>query len=238
MLIKSYDERLACHEQRHREVLTFLRDETWTSSLILMRHLGCSAASVSKTMKQLELKGFVVRHAVPELSKTLWGITPHGLAFSWAEDEPMQQRPHFEPSKLSALAVPHHLDIQMARIGAVEAGWSGWVSGHRLPAGLAKRPDAVTVDPDGACIAIELERHVKTLKRYEAIFATYLQSIKRGEYAAVHYVCPDEGLAKRLTRVFGLVQAVPLLGERVPITDKHRAKFPVYALDRWPPSEI
>ena len=107
-------------------------------------------------------------------------------------------------------------------------------SGDRLPAGLAKRPDAVAVDPQGNRIAIEIERHVKTLKRYEAVFAIYLQSIKWGEYAAVHYICPDERLARQLVRVFGLIQAVPLLGDRVPIGDKHRARFPVYGLETWP----
>ena len=71
---------------------------------------------------------------------------------------------------------------------------AGVVAGARL------RPDAVAVDPQGNRIAIEIERHVKTLKRYEAVFAIYLQSIKRGEYAAVHYICPDERLARQLVR--------------------------------------
>lgn len=57
--------------------------------------------------------------------------------------------------------------------------------------------------------------------------STYLQSIKRGDYAAVHHICPDERLARQLVRMFGLIQAVPLLGDRVSIGDKHRARFPV-----------
>lgn len=234
MLIKSPSERMARQAERHRQVLQFLRDETWTSPQILIRHLDCSPASVTKTMGQLEQQGQVIRHVVPELRKTLWGITSHGLAFAWADDEAMQIRPHFEPSKLAPVAVAHHLDIQMARLQAEKRGWTGWVPGDRLPAGLAKRPDAVAVDPQGNRIAIEIERHVKTLKRYEAVFAIYLQSIKRGEYAAVHYICPDERLARQLVRVFGLIQAVPLLGDRVPIGDKHRARFPVFGLELWP----
>lgn len=237
MLISSPSERRERQAERHRQVLQFLRDETWTSPQVLIRYLDCSPASVTKTMGQLEQQGQVVRHVVPELRKMLWGITPHGLAFAWADHEAMQVRPHFEPSKLAPVAVAHHLDIQMARLQAEKQGWTGWVPGDRLPAGLAKRPDAVATDPQGNCVAIEVERHVKTLKRYEAVFAIYLQAIKRGDYACVHYICPDERLARQLGRVFGLIQSVPLMGERVPIGDKHRAKFPVFGLAQWPVEE-
>lgn len=234
MLIKSPSERKALQETRHNQVLKFLRDETWTSPQVLAQLLGRTITSVTKTMGQLESLGFVIRHVVPELRKTLWGITAHGLAFSWADDEEMLIRPHFEPSRLAPLSISHHLDTQFARLQAEQAGWSQWLPGDRLPKGLAKRPDAVAVDPHGKSIAIEIERHVKTLKRYEAIFAIYLQSIKRDEYSAIHYICPSQQLAKQLTRVFGLIQAVPLLGERVPIGDKHRSKFQVFALENWP----
>jgi hypothetical protein len=30
------------------------------------------------------------------------------------------------------------------------------------------------------------------------------------------------------------IQTVPVVGKRVPSTEKHRARFPVYALDNWP----
>ncbi|MGB4812054.1 MAG: hypothetical protein WBP13_06190 [Methylophilaceae bacterium] len=57
--------------------------------------------------------------------------------------------------------------------------------------------------------------------------------MKRDEYFQVHYVCPDASFAPRLIRMFELIKAVPVAGERVPITEKHRARFPVYALDTW-----
>jgi len=84
-------------------------------------------------------------------------------------------------------------------------------------------------------IAIELERSIKTKKRYEVVFSIYLQSIKRGEYDLIHYVCPDPEFAARLKRMFQLIESVPVSGQRVKITDKHRAKFPVYSLQNWPP---
>jgi hypothetical protein len=80
-----------------------------------------------------------------------------------------------------------------------------------------------------------VELHTKLLphhiQRYEAIFAIYLQMMKRDEYAKVHYVCPDASFALRLFRMFELIKPVSVTEERVPITEKHRARYTVYALD-------
>ncbi|MDP1539500.1 MAG: MobC family replication-relaxation protein [Moraxellaceae bacterium] len=223
---------MARQRARHRMVLSFLRDEVWSSSQVLTVLLGGSPALTSKTMSQLERRGYVLRHQLEPLRQLLWGITPHGLAHAW-DDEQMQFRAYFEPSKLSALAVPHHLDIQYVRLKAQSAGWSNWTPEALLPRGLAKRPDATVLDPAGRKIAVEIERRVKTVKRYEAIFSVYLQAIKRGEYDQVHYIVSDNKLAARLQRVFGLIKSVPVLGERIQLTEKHRARFTVVSLSDW-----
>jgi hypothetical protein len=234
MLIKSYAERMQRQSVRHSLVMVFLRDETWTSSQVLTDLLGGSPALTSKTMAQLERHKYVIRQEVEPLRQVLWGITPHGLAHAWDDDETMLKRAYFEPSKLSPLAIPHHLDIQRARLKAQRAGWSDWTPEPLLPRGLAKRPDAVVVASDGRKIAVEIERHVKTVKRYEAIFSVYLQAIRRGEYHEVHYLAESRKFAGRLQRVFGLVTSVPVVGERIQLTEKHKAKFIVVALEDWP----
>jgi hypothetical protein len=50
----------------------------------------------------------------------------------------------------------------------------------------------------------------------------------------VQYVCTDANFAPRLKHMFDLIKAVPVAGERVPITEKHRARFLVTTLDNWP----
>jgi hypothetical protein len=238
MLIKSYEERMARQATRHELVLRFLRDETWTAAHILACLLDGSAALVSKTMQQLKSRGFVTQYRAEGCRSALWGITSHGLAHAWGTNEDMAVRPYFEPSRLSSLAIPHKLDVQQARLRAERAGWSDWRPENTLPAGMEKRPDALVVDTNGQVIAIEMERHIKTLKRYEAVFSAYLQAIKRGELEQVHYVTPDNVLAVRLSRVLGLIKAVPLLGERVLISDRHRARFLVTPLSSWPPPAL
>lgn len=236
MLINSFQERQTRINQKRRTLLHFLRDETWSNLSNLAGLAALSEPAMFKTLGQMEHEGFLLRHKIPQLRLSLWGITPKGLLFAWDENELMAPRPHFEPSKLSIVTIHHYLDIQRARFVAEQCGWSQWVPGNRLPQDIKKRPDAVATSPSGQRVAIEIERSIKTTKRYEAIFSVYLQMIKLGHYSMVHYVCPDTAFAPRLARLFQLIQAVPVVGERVPITEKHRARFPVYALENWPPS--
>ena len=237
MLINSYQQRCVRMQTKRETVLRFLRDETWSNLKNLSGVLYISEPAAFKTLGQMERDGFLLRYKVTSLRLSLWGITPQGLAFAWAEDETMQIRPYFEPSKLSVMTIPHHLDIQRARLIAERSGWTNWIPGNRLPKDIKKRPDAIALNPEGQTIAVELERTIKTLKRYEAIFSIYLQQMKRDEYFQVHYVCSNASFVPRLIRMFELIKAVPVAGERVPITEKHRARFPVYALDIWPPSQ-
>lgn len=234
MLINSYQQRCARAQTKREVLLRFLRDETWSNLTNLAGVLGLSEPAAFKTICQMERDGFLLRFKVTALRLSLWGITPQGLAFAWTESEVMQIRPYFEPSKLSVMTIAHYLDIQRARLIAEGAGWTNWIPGNRLPKDIKKRPDAIATNNEGQIVAIELERSIKTLKRYEAIFSIYLQMMKRDEYAKVHYLCPDANFAPRLMRMFELIQSVPVAGERVPITEKHRARFPVYALDNWP----
>ncbi|MDY7544624.1 MobC family replication-relaxation protein [Glaciimonas sp. CA11.2] len=234
MLINSFEERRTRSQVKRSAILHFLRDETWSNFANLTSITKLSEPATFKTLQQMERDQMIFRHKVPELRLSLWGITSQGLAFSWDEAEAMEVRQYFEPSKVSIMTIHHYLDVQRARLAAERAGWSNWIPGHCLPMNIKKRPDAVATDPQGRTIAIEVERSIKTLKRYEVIMAIYLQSIKRGDYAMVHYVCPHPEFAPRLSRIFGLIKSVPVAGERVPITDRHLARFPVFALENWP----
>ena len=236
MLINSFQERCIRSKHKREAVLGFLKDETWSNLANLAKLLALSEPATFKSLAKMEREGFLFKYKVTELRINLWGITPQGLAFAWNENEQMERRPYFEPSKLSIPTIYHYLLTQQARLKAEAAGWTNWIPGKRLPRNVKKRPDAVANNPDGQLVAIELERSIKTLKRYESIFVIYLQMMKRDQYVKVHYVCPDKSFARRLIRMFELIKAVPVAGERVPIAEKHRARFPVYALDDWPPT--
>lgn len=237
MLINSYHDRQARHIHKRMQILEFLRDEIWSDAKTLSRLIGVSEVSIYKTLNKLQKHDFIKSHYIPELRFRIWGLTQMGLLYAWGDEEQMQSRPCFEPSKVKPAMIQHHLDLQRARLNASHCGWYNWLPGNLLPRHIDKRPDAIATSSDDMTIAIEIERTVKTRKRYEAIFSLYLQAIKRGNYHYVHYVCPTIDFAKRIQRLFSTINSVPVAGQRVTITDKHRARFPVYALEQWPPKQ-
>ena len=236
MLIKSYQERQLRVETKQKIILEYLRDETWSNSYNLAQILGLSHTAIYKTLAKFERQKLIKAYYISDLKFKIWGITQMGLLYSWSEQETMEHRNGFEPSKIRPVMIQHHLDLQVARFQAESAGWVNWIPGNLLSKDIKKRPDAV-VDNFSAeqKIAVELERTIKTKKRYEAIFSIYLQAIKRGKYHSVHYVCPDAEFAVRMKRMFMLITSVPVAGDRVQLNEKHRARFPVYSLDQWPP---
>ena len=102
-----------------------------------------------------------------------------------------------------------------------------------------KAPDAVATNPKGLRVAIEIERTIKSRKRYEKIIGLYLQMIRAGLIKRVDYVTPDPAVAPRLAAVIRSLQTV-LVGpeqgpsQRVSITDAHRERFNFYSLEDWP----
>jgi hypothetical protein len=167
---------------------------------------------------------------------TLWGITPHGLALSWGDDDEPRDLPTFEPSRLAPSTVPHRLAMQQARLAATAAGLTGWVVCDRGEWRAAhpdtQTPDAVVTTPDGV-IAVEVELTIKTIKRYREIVAGHLLAIKHGHWSAVHYLTPPE-LVKPMRAILRGVSWVLINGQRVELEERHTGRFSVHCLNDWP----
>jgi hypothetical protein len=66
--------------------------------------------------------------------------------------------------------VPHQIATQKTRIKAEQLGWQNWKPARSLMRiGLPKVPDGEALSPDSQCVAIEVEREIKTDRRYEAV---------------------------------------------------------------------
>ena len=233
MLINSYSERLRLSEMTLSKLLHFLRDEIWTSAHVASLVFECSLSAAYKKLNQIESKGLITSFKVPELNLKIWGITALGQFEAW-DDQPIQQRPDFQLSKINFMFVRHHLDLQRAMLNAKRNGCIKWVNGKYLPKNINQRPDAVAYWVTGDVYSIEYEKTVKTRKRYEVIFSKYLQAIKAGDYSFVHYICPDELFAARLNKLFMSLKSVPVLGQKINLTEKHRSKFVISSLQNWP----
>lgn len=217
-LIKDPAERLVRRDEKRRAILRFLRDETWSTADVLGLVAGIGTRQgIHKTLTAMERDELVKRHKLPiagRVDLTCWGITPHGVGMSHDAGEDFEDRPSFEPSRLALSRVPHQLDLQRARLVAEAHGWTDWVRGERLGFKVECRPDAVATDPAGNRVAIEVERTIKTRKRYQTIITEHLKQRQAGHWKFVLYLSPP-GLAPRLQSMFHSVDFVIIQGERV-----------------------
>lgn len=211
-------------------VLKFLRDETYTSAKIISSLLHFkSVQAAHQTLNKMVREGFLRKATVCFLGRSivLYGINDHGLAYSWGLNQDPQSRPTFQPSKVSLSQLPHKLELQEIRLKAQSLGWSKWIPGERLGLSMKglKRPDALVEDSEGNIIAIEVERTIKSPKRYAEILLNHLIARKNSHYSKVLYLSPDIACMARVKRCFERVTVVKYQGNTIAITPQHLSFF-------------
>jgi hypothetical protein len=242
-LLTSPQERLTRAREKQQKILRFLRQEIWSSQEILGMVMGIqSRTTTHKNLVRLETDGLLKKHTITGLgggTVALWGITSHGqaMAFDPATETPIPT--YFEPGKVAEVTVKHALDLQRLRVIAEFAGWHGWVNGDRMPDLLkgGKRPDAVAISPDGMRTAVEIERTIKTTKRYEQVLASYLMALKAGQVDQVVWLTPTMDIALRLQAIVFSIRSVTIQKQRFSIDpDKHHARLFFKDYSSWPGS--
>jgi hypothetical protein len=247
-LISDPAQRIARAAEKRREVLRFLRDEIWTVTDVVAQLLGVGYPAAHALLKVMQRDGLVTSASMFIASPrgvrrvVLHGITAQGLAFAWPADEVAEPRRPWESSKTNALFVPHQIEVQLARIRAEQAGWTNWLPARMLMGlGLPKLPDAEARSPDGVPVGVEVEREIKTDRRYEAVIGAYIAQMKAdGRWDRVDYLCPNADFAKRLARVFGNLKQLRLEGKDGQATkvgeiqQSHLDRFRFYDWKVWP----
>ncbi|MDD5298221.1 MAG: hypothetical protein PHU46_15050 [Rhodocyclaceae bacterium] len=218
---------------KRRIILDFLASgEVWTTTEIACLLLQCARPGTLSTLKQLErdkeITAGIVDSGIRKIS--VYGITSHGLAVA----SQFGGRSFDGVASINPAYISHHTDTQLARLMAEAAGWLEWKPGKALyGAGFLKVPDALVTTSDGQIVSVEIERHVKTPKRYSKSIAATLQDIKAQRYQAVHYISPS-GQADLIRGAFHNVKTIKVAGEYVEITERHRARFGFFNLSEWP----
>lgn len=239
-LIRSTEEREIRRAHKREAVISFLREHIWSTQDILQQVLmHQSRQATHKSLRKIEAEQLIRRHVYPHLGGklTLWGITPHGQAMAF---DPGNQKPisaYFEPSRIGEQGMQHHLDLQHLRLKAEGYGWKEWVDGDRIGrvGKDGRRPDAIALDPQGRLTAIECERTIKTLKRYDQILASYLRAIKVGTFSRVVWVAPTAEIAARLRVIITGIRSVNVSGQRVAVEpDRHHAQLFFTHYGQWP----
>lgn len=234
-------DRLQRAVEKRLQVLRFLRQEIWSSQEVLGAVMGVqSRTAAHKNLTRMEGEGLLRRHRIEGLgggTLTLWGITAHGQAVAFDPGTEAPVAAYFEPGRLAEITVRHALDLQRLRMQAERAGWKNWTNGDRLPELLkgGKRPDAIAISPGGRRTAIEVERTIKTSKRYEQILASYLMALKAEQVDQVVWLLPTEDLALRLRAIVLGIRSVAIQKQRFAIDpQRHHAHLAFLGYARWP----
>jgi len=229
-------EKVARTDAKRRAIMSFLASgEVWTVVEIAAQVIGASPRRAAAALAAMEHHVLIASETLNYGGRQLrlYGITPHGLATVGAFDAP-----HFERGRTNPAFVEHRLACQRCRLAAEAAGWSGWQSERAIRMRAVaekwrKIPDALAINPAGETVAVEVERHVKTGKRYAELIVAYLIDIKAGRWRYVDFVCPP-GVETLVQRAMERVTVVKVGGESVQITDAHRARFRFQSFKTWP----
>lgn len=229
----THAQRMARAQAKADILLKFLGSgEVYITADVAADLLQVDRSRAAACMNSLEKKGALKSetHDVRARFVKQWGITPHGLALVDCFDSPFAELGRTNGAQLEHRAACQRMRLKAEAVG----GWTDWTPDRmvRLIPGLKKVPDAIVTDHAGNRVAIEVERHVKTPKRYAEIIIAYLLEIKAGRYHEVHYVCPL-GTEKLIEKSFSRIESVKLNGETVKLEDKHRARFKFFSFDNW-----
>lgn len=234
MLIHNVAERNEAANQRMEALLSFLKEETFSDFLTLKKVVGYKGKhhhAMYNLLNKAVALGFLSKYEYPVLTgkKSLWGITMQGLARVVKADDPVFPA-YFEPGRLKYWTLEHRLLNQRVRIALEEKGGTGWLNGDRgafmaqYP-GVRHRPDGIITLSNGAIIALETERSMKTRARYISIINSHLAASDAGRWHYVMYVMPDNKMKESLVRLFGSIRTVMRNSIPVPFDAKNREMF-------------
>lgn len=237
MLISSFHERQTRNNEKIKQLLNFLKEETYCDFKTLMLLFGFrDHKSLYSLLAKTERMGLIQKHVLESrtMKISLWGITSDGLAVVLTTDDKIFPA-RFEPSKITGWTLEHHLDNQTARIILEQKGASGWINGDRTTFlnryQTSHRPDGLITLPGGIVIAIETERRLKTKARYQSIIASHLLARTRKDWIYVFYIVPDPQKKRGLERLFESIRHVIVNHQHIPLETRHRNVFRIYTLD-------
>ncbi len=230
-LIKDKAQQVLRIAEKRSLILDWLKTEGHSSCEILSQVLGMKGQGAHNTLKAMERDGLLRSEDLPTGYKKqiIYGLTPHAaaLASDFSNDVIIN---YFEPSRVSAWTIQHSLSIQRLRLNLEAVGWTSWKSDRQCKregqqSQWLKVPDALAINPQGERVALEVERTYKSLKRYPDITAAYLQMLKQGHIAKVHYYCVGQCNSDKMMQIFQNIKQVKIQGQLVALQPHHYQQF-------------
>ena len=215
--------------EKEKIILNLLKDERFSTARHIAVLLKTKRTATFETVKRMEKKGLLLQAKVEDQS--LWGLTPQGAFLADGR--------HFDPKRISAITIRHDLAVQKAKVEAMAMGWSGFLAERTLRQMAVKErttwlqvPDAFAMSPRGRKVALEVERTVKTPKRYTVIFDSYCQMLADKTIQEVIYICTED-IKDRLERLFLKIETMTVDGKRHAFSESFRARFHFVTCEKW-----
>ncbi|CUT17791.1 MULTISPECIES: hypothetical protein [Candidatus Ichthyocystis] len=228
------------HQQKIDKILSFIKDEPYTTISILQMLLKLkNTQSIKKIMIGLKSSSIVWEKTItisPAKIISIWGITTHGEMLLLTEQEVLTRITTRRKSR-HIKQYQHTLTLQKIRILAHHAGWTKWInkSQSAFIGEQTSRVDAICTSPAGCAFAIEYERTLKNINRYRDIVGNRLQSIKRNEYQYIVWISDDLKVYKRLKKILFSIKYVVVYDTIVCLEkDKHLSKMLCVHYTEWP----
>jgi hypothetical protein len=239
-LISSKAERDRIKAEKQSKVLSFLLEERFSTATVLALLLKMTPNGVHRTLLKMEKEGLIKPHTVDfELSAwnlKIWGLMPKGALLAADMDEDLN---FFEVGRTKPITIAHSLALQRVKVIALSNGWVGWESSSKMLKKANENrstwiqvPDAVSRSPKDRKVAVELERTVKTPKRYVEILANYAEMMSMGIIDEVIYVCPVQ-LTARLERLFHRIEKIIFKGKVISTPDGLLKRFYFISYEEW-----
>jgi len=230
----SHAARIARRDDKRRKILGFLRSEIWTLPDVIGLVAGVrDARTIASTLGSMERENLLILEECTLPSGrhvNLVGITMDGQAcISNLLDKQLIDRAH-ERGRAGLSQVDHRCDSQRLHIQLAQSGWTGWRYPDRVPVAEKSQPgahraDAITTTPSGVVVALEIERNVKTGKRYRAILSHHLNALARGDYFQVIYTSPTAVTANAVRSLVTSINQVIVSGRETTVTPEMLSKF-------------
>lgn len=226
LISHSHSERLAARDAKRRRLLAWLRTEIWTTYEVAASVMQLqNGHAARRTLASLSKEGVIALDAIetPRGPRQIVGITMDGQSAAAGMEKTLIARA-YERGRIGITVFDHTLDLQHLRLECLRAGWKNWTRPDAEKWGKNHRPDALAITPSGVQVAIECERTLKTAKRYKAILANHLTSLKKGAFRRVVYTSPTPEKLRNVERLLRSLPPLIVNGEKVlpgPAIDAH-----------------
>lgn len=221
-------------------ILDWLCKYPWTTTQVLSTVTGLGVRAVQTTLVRMERDQLVRRadiQVVHNRPVSVFGLSVHGRHMAVPLDRNVDDVPRFEPNRIAVSTFNHEIDVQIIHAESLHVGWADWATASQVGTQLANTglniPDGVAISPTGVKCAVEVERTVKSIRRYEDLLVSYLDGRKRGLWQRVVYLSPTPEIAARVERAYRAVKTARFNGKAFDVTVEHLRLFQFSSFDEF-----